>query len=612
MLKALTNKLENLKNSIKRFPISYVLVLVITTLLFLWNNSSTYSDGTLGILEKSILSFTLVFFLSLWVYLSTEELKISNTKKSFYQLFPPAFWILFYLGLNISDIVFPLCLAWIISYVFFAPYIKKLLAISTKKLTIFGKTEEENEIYYQYFYKIAIVFIFGFVLGWLLFALWNLAILAFQLLFDLEWDLIDDFYSNWAIISLSFITPIVCLAEIPNENLILNKKFELNVFVTFIIKYILTSFIVIYFAILYAYSIKVLLNFSDWPKWEVVWLVIAFSVIGYITFILSYYFDNKVKFISIIRKVFPFVVIPQIFMLFYAIYLRIAQYDLTTNRYFVVIFGVWLLVISMYFVFSKKKNLVIIPAVLTLFTIIISVWPWSVYSLPITRQMARLETNLEKAWILVGWKIVPLNSYDDIDKDLSKEIYDGIHYICYNSNCENIRKLFSINDSSIGKWETINRISDNLKVKRYNTYDNWEKSFRISSEVWPFPMDIEWYSKLAEISSYNSTQVQAKTTNSEWINYSNLVNIDLENNTLQISNNGIIEENIDILPLINELYSIYTKNWEQAKKLVFDLSWTKYDLKLFILYAVLRNPNYTTYNEDLYTYINWYVLIKEK
>jgi hypothetical protein len=266
----------------------------------------------------------------------------------------------------------------------------------------------------------------------------------------------------------------------------------------------------------------------------------------------------------------------------------------------------------MYFVFSKKKNLVIIPAVLTLFTIIISVWPWSVYSLPITRQMARLETNLEKAWILVGWKIVPLNSYDDIDKDLSKEIYDGIHYICYNSNCENIRKLFSINDSSIGKWETINRISDNLKVKRYNTYDNWEKSFRISSEVWPFPMDIEWYSKLAEISSYNSTQVQAKTTNSEWINYSNLVNIDLENNTLQISNNGIIEENIDILPLINELYSIYTKNWEQAKKLVFDLSWTKYDLKLFILYAVLRNPNYTTYNEDLYTYINWYVLIKEK
>jgi hypothetical protein len=60
-------------------------------------------------------------------------------------------------------------------------------------------------------------------------------------------------------------------------------------------------------------------------------------------------------------------------MLFYAIYLRINQYDLTINRYFVVIFGIWLLVISIYFIFSKKKNLMVIPAILTIFTIIISI-----------------------------------------------------------------------------------------------------------------------------------------------------------------------------------------------------------------------------------------------
>jgi len=84
-------------------------------------------------------------------------------------------------------------------------------------------------------------------------------------------------------------------------------------------------------------------------------------------------------------------------MLFYAIYLRINQYDLTINRYFVVVFGLWLLVISIYYIFSKKKHLSIIPAILTLFTIIISVGPWSVYSLPESRQLDRLKTNLEKA-----------------------------------------------------------------------------------------------------------------------------------------------------------------------------------------------------------------------
>ncbi|MDR0772608.1 MAG: DUF4153 domain-containing protein [Candidatus Peribacteria bacterium] len=87
-----------------------------------------------------------------------------------------------------------------------------------------------------------------------------------QLLFELNWSLLNDFYSNWAIISMSFITPIVCLMEIPKKNLILDKEFELNTFVTFVIKYVFISAIFVYFIILYVYSIKVLSNFSNWPK----------------------------------------------------------------------------------------------------------------------------------------------------------------------------------------------------------------------------------------------------------------------------------------------------------------------------------------------------------
>jgi hypothetical protein len=102
-------------------------------------------------------------------------------------------------------------------------------------------------------------------------------------------------------------------------------------------------------------------------------MVIWFSIFGYITYMFSYVFEEKNKFIKIFRKVFPYIVIPQIFMLFYAIYLRINQYDITINRYFIVVFGLWLLIISLYYIFSKKKHLAFIPAVLTLFTIIISI-----------------------------------------------------------------------------------------------------------------------------------------------------------------------------------------------------------------------------------------------
>gem|GEM_PF-1712973 len=130
-------------------------------------------------------------------------------------------------------------------------------------------------------------------------------------------------------------------------------------------------------------------------------------------------------------------------MLFYAIYLRINQYDITINRYFIVVFGLWLLIISLYFVISKKKKLIFLPVTLTLFIIIISIIPkYNVYNFPEERQLKRLENNLEKAKILQNNKIIPLKNYSDISQSLSKNIYSGIEYSCNFNNCEKIKKLF--------------------------------------------------------------------------------------------------------------------------------------------------------------------------
>ncbi|MDR1987896.1 MAG: hypothetical protein LBQ24_03975 [Candidatus Peribacteria bacterium] len=58
-------KLENLKNSIKRFPISFVLILVITILFFILNNFTSYNSKYEEMLIKSIFASILAFFLSL-------------------------------------------------------------------------------------------------------------------------------------------------------------------------------------------------------------------------------------------------------------------------------------------------------------------------------------------------------------------------------------------------------------------------------------------------------------------------------------------------------------------------------------------------------------------
>ena len=145
-------------------------------------------------------------------------------------------------------------------------------------------------------------------------------------------------------------------------------------------------------------------------------------------------------------------------MLAYAISLRIGQYDITMNRYFVVIFGAWLLIVSLYLIFRTRKSLSFIVASLSVLSLFISVGPWSVFSLPFARQEARLIRNLEAAKILQESKIVPLSKASDISKELSNEIASGISYLCDFDNCERIKSLFP----------------EQVELAKKKAYENWK------------------------------------------------------------------------------------------------------------------------------------------
>ena len=54
--------------------------------------------------------------------------------------------------------------------------------------------------------------------------------------------------------------------RIPTIADIEEEKGSENAFFIFLVKYVGLPFISIYFCILYAYSVKVLSNYSDWPK----------------------------------------------------------------------------------------------------------------------------------------------------------------------------------------------------------------------------------------------------------------------------------------------------------------------------------------------------------
>jgi hypothetical protein len=246
----------------------------------------------------------------------------------------------------------------VLALLFFAPYLMKL--------TI------PNHLYYQYFLHLVQLFLFGAVLGGLLSGLGALAILAVELLFDVGGNFLEDFVSNWVIVALSFLTPLVCLMKLPKIPWKQEDTFALDTFTTVIIKYVLTSFVCLCFIILYAYTVKVLAHFTQRPTGEVCWLVVAFSIVGYVWYLFSFYLEKDVKFLQVLRKRFPLVMLPQMGMLFYAIGLRIQQYDITVARYLMVVFGVWLVVLSVYFFFSQQKRLLMLPMSLLVFTLLIS------------------------------------------------------------------------------------------------------------------------------------------------------------------------------------------------------------------------------------------------
>lgn len=132
-------------------------------------------------------------------------------------------------------------------------------------------------------------------------------------LFDIG-DLVqqEKIFAYWAVVSLAFSAPMYGLLHFPMKSEINARTFEVNKFFSFLIKYIGVPFITIYFIILYVYTAKVLINFSDWPKGIISWMVIGFSVFGYLNYIFSKSYEVANSFIRIFRRYFPMIVVPQL------------------------------------------------------------------------------------------------------------------------------------------------------------------------------------------------------------------------------------------------------------------------------------------------------------
>ena len=256
--------------------------------------------------------------------------------------------------------------------------------------TPFVKSSLPNVDYWEYAKGIlfslvmTVLFSIVFVIGV------NVALFAVEELFDL--DIGGKYYFIIDVFIIGIFSVIYFLSQIPSEPLVSKASIKPPQVEKFFTQYILTPLTGIYFVILYAYTAKVLVT-MDWPKGILAWLIVVFSTVAVLTYLFWTHFatDQKGRW----RKWIWLAVFVQTLMLFAAIGMRILDYSWTENRYMVLMLGVWLAGISVYFLLYKEAKIKWIFISLSVLIAISQVGPLSAYAVSKNAQTARLLVALD-------------------------------------------------------------------------------------------------------------------------------------------------------------------------------------------------------------------------
>ncbi|MFC1751715.1 DUF4153 domain-containing protein, partial [Patescibacteria group bacterium] len=273
----------------------------------------------------------------------------------------------------------------------------------------------------------------------------SIAMASVDYLFNLHID--GDRYVELWIVIVGMFSTIFFLSRIPKTasdfcNIEEYPK-ELRLFS----QYVLTPLVVIYFLILYSYVARILILW-EWPKGVLAYMILGFSFVGVLTYVSLYPLREKLNWVKKAGNIFFIILIPQIGMLFWALWFRISEYAFTEKRYFVFIFGWWLLLVAVYFLKSKKKDIRIIPITIFVIALITSFGPWGAFSVSEKSQFNRLEEILVRNNLLVEGVVV--EAAGDVSFDDRKEISAIVRYLIETHGTQSLQKIFKENLDELG------------------------------------------------------------------------------------------------------------------------------------------------------------------
>ena len=366
----------------------------------------------------------------------------------------------------------------------------------------------------------AFIYTFTLTLGLLL------ALAAIENLFGVH--IKSSYYKNVWVACNIFCNTFIFLSRIPTKTEIENDTDYPQPLKIFAL-YVLLPLIVLYLFILFAYQIKIVLAWSL-PKGWVSTMVLAFGVFGIFAFLLLYPVKQLNIWITRFTRAYYWLLLPLVILLLVAIYVRIDTYGVTELRYMVAILGIWLLGIALYFIFSKKDNIKVIPLSLLGVLMISLISPFNAFNVSIHNQEKRLNRGVELK-----------KANKNLNKIESRQLSGAIDYLSQN-NIESFKKyLTAAQYKTINKEQNFNKaykIREYIGVKDFqeeneNRYFNAEK---IGSVEKLYKAD---YS--IDISRFDTMQIIEidKATTLEYIAKTDKISFKINDSSQEISLNGL-------------------------------------------------------------------------
>jgi len=440
-----------------------------------------------------------------------------------------------------------------------------LFFLGAHLLAAFAPYMEKGSVnaFWQYNKTLFIRFLTAFLYSNVLYIGLTIAILSVDNLFGV--DIPDETYGQLWILIVGVFNTWFFLSGVPENLRQLQQKTDYPKGLKIFTQFILIPLVIVYLVILYLYTGKIIIEW-EWPEGWVAILVLSFSIAGIFALLLLEPIREKVenRWIRTFSRNYYIALGPLVVLLLLAIWRRISEYGFTENRYFVLILGLWLGGVSIYFIFSRKKNIKIIPISLCILAFLSSFGPWGAFHVAETSQVNRLERLLLDNKILVNGNIREAPS--DLPFEDRQEISAVLLYLHGAHGYETIQPWFDIElDKTGGKRDTVyyssnrwvspQKIVDEMGFEFVNPGQSAVQSYYHFSAAPESGIYIDGYDWMISFNYYNK-QMDQRTVSFNGLELT--TRLETEKLLFNIRADTITH-NINLQPLIDELLQSTTQ-----------------------------------------------------